>query len=200
MIDEKLKGRNSPADAMVEGCSLVDTNFMVRENKELVDGTIVIGQYSWTDHQSLLCFRWTKKEYVMQLKKVEIKNLYDMIMAGIPRSGWESRRSGGSGGKTKNDENLRKFISVPSVLPRQGSGCIFIQLEHVWMIIYRSTVYCEKRHGGLDERGLEEEWEWDDFGLSNTSYALLERDEMKVASEGSVLPACSWWGAKHSLL
>ena len=49
------------------------------------------------------------------------------------------------------------------------------------MIIYMSTAYCEKRHGRLDERGLEEEWEWDDFGLSKTSYALLERDEMKVA-------------------
>ena len=116
-------------------------------NDENVDGTIVIGRYNWTEHQSLLCFRWTKKEYVMNLNKQKVDELYKMIIDGISRNGFEGRRPGGSGGLTKINLDFKSFLSYAGNLPRKASGCKFIQLDHVWMILYMSTTYRVKTHG-----------------------------------------------------
>ena len=117
----------------------------------------------------------------MDLNKHEVIDLYEMIMKGISREGYEGRRPGGSGGFTDRNIHFRRFVSYPGNLPRKASGCKFIQLEHIWMIIYMSTSYRVKTHGELDERGLEEEWEWDDYGMRKNSYVTLENCEMKAA-------------------
>ena len=185
VLDPALKGRNSPSHSDLERSTFLTSAEMKPRNGDPVDGTVIIGRYPWTKHQSCLVLRLFNQRFIMSLKNEQTRKLYEAAKSRIPRNAIVCRRFGGSSGFPEISDAFFKFINGSGNLPRAAYGCKFIKRGTYWLVLYMTTKYDKKRYGIINDRGLEEEWdsteEWS--AGDEEEYADKHDDEWSDAEE-----------------
>ena len=154
VLDPALKGRNSPSHSDLERSTFLTSAEMKPRNGDPVDGTVIIGRYPWTKHQSCLVLRLFNQHFIMSLKNEQTRKLYEASKSRIPRNAIVCRRFGGSSGFPEISDAFFKFINGSGNLPRAAYGCKFIKRGTYWLVLYMTTKYDKKRYGIINERGL----------------------------------------------